>query len=115
MTHKPSTPNPPLKPAVLHILLALTKGELHGLAIADQAAAASGGAVRLGPGTLYRSLDDMKSQGLVENVALRRGDDPRRKNYRITGEGRRVLRIEMGRLARLVTYARDRDLLPEGT
>lgn len=115
MTRKTSIPNPPLKPPVLHILLALTEGELHGLAIADQAAEASGGAVRLGPGTLYRSLDEMKALELVENVPLRAGDDPRRKNYRLTGKGRQVLEAEVRRLARLVTYARDRDLLPEGT
>ena len=115
MTRESPTPEPPLKPAVLHILLALTRGELHGLAIADLAAEASDGAVKLGPGTLYRSLDEMRSLELVENVPLRAGDDPRRKNYRITKRGRRVLEMEMRRLARLVTYARDRDLLPEGT
>lgn len=104
----------PLKPAVLHILLALSEEELHGLGIADEAAVASGGSVKLGPGTLYRSLDEMRTMALVESVPLRDGNDPRRKYYRITRKGRQLLQAEMARLARLVSYARDRDLLPEG-
>jgi len=105
---------PPLKPAVLHILLALTKGELHGLGIADEAAEASGGSVKLGPGTLYRSLDEMRAMELVEKVEPEPDSDPRRKYYRITNDGRQLLQAEMARLERLVTYARERDLLPEG-
>ena len=109
----PTPEHPPLKPAVLHILLALTRGDLHGLGIADEALAASGGAVRLGPGTLYRSLDEMSGRGLVEKVASSPEDDPRRKYYRITDAGRELLQADVARLAKLVRYARDRDLLPE--
>ncbi len=104
----------PLKPAVLHILLALTKGELHGLGIADEAADASGGSVKLGPGTLYRSLDEMRAMALVEKVPTHPNEDPRRKYYRITDQGRQLLRAEMARLERLVRQARDRQLLEEG-
>ena len=114
MARTQSTDDLPLKPAVLHILLALTKGELHGLGIADEAAEASGGSVKLGPGTLYRSLDEMHAMELVEKVPLQKGSDPRRKYYRITGSGRQLLQAEMARLARLVSYAKDRKLLPEG-
>lgn len=113
MAHDPTSEDLPLKPAVLHILLALTKGELHGLGIADEAVEASGGSVRLGPGTLYRSLDEMSAMELVEKVAPRPDSDPRRKYYRITRQGRQLLRAEMARLARLVSYARERKLLPE--
>ncbi|MGD8276621.1 MAG: PadR family transcriptional regulator [Gemmatimonadota bacterium] len=106
---------PPLRPAVLHILLALAEGELHGLGIADAVAAASEGVVSLGPGTLYRSLDEMRGMGLIEQVAAPSSDaDPRRKYYRITAAGRGVLAAEVGRLGRLVEFARERDVLAEG-
>lgn len=106
---------PPLRPAVLHILLALADGDLHGLGIADAVSLASEGVVNLGPGTLYRSLDEMRSEGLIEQVAAPSSDsDPRRKYYRITGSGRALLSAEVGRLGRLVEYAREHAVQPEG-
>ena len=103
-----------LRPPVLHILLALAGRDLHGLGIADEAERASEGAVELGPGTLYRSLSDMAESGLVRQVPPPREDaDPRRKYYRITGQGRRALAAEMARLQRLVETARALDVLPE--
>jgi DNA-binding PadR family transcriptional regulator len=105
----------PLKPPVLHILLALSSGELHGLGIADQVEEASGGVVTLGPGTLYRSLDEMEEAKLVERAAAPDADaDPRRKYYRITRRGEGLLQAEMERLNRMVALARARHVLPEG-
>ncbi len=104
----------PLKSPVLHILLALSSGDRHGLGIADDVAAATEGAVELGPGTLYRSLDQMRDSGLVERVDHPEPSaDPRRKYYRITPTGTRLLRAEMMRLERLVERARARRVLPE--
>jgi DNA-binding PadR family transcriptional regulator len=98
----------PLRPAVFHILLALARGELHGLGIADEVARASEGLVNLGPGTLYRTLDEMRVEALVERaVAPGVGSDPRRKYYRITSLGRALLQAELSRLQRLVARARD--------
>lgn len=108
------TPAVPLKSPVLHILLALSTGDLHGLGIADEVASASGGAVELGPGTLYRSLDQMRASGLVTRVAApEAAADPRRKYYRITPAGSRLLQAEVARLQRLVAYARTSRVLPE--
>jgi DNA-binding PadR family transcriptional regulator len=105
----------PLKPPVLHILLALSSGDLHGLGIADQVEESSDGVVTLGPGTLYRSLDEMEDAGLVERAEPPEVDaDPRRKYYRITGRGEGLLRAEMERLERMVGLARSRHVLPEG-
>lgn len=104
----------PLRPAVLHILLALSAGELHGLGIADEVERTSDGVMELGPGTLYRSLAEMARTGLIRNVEAPVGDaDPRRKYYALTDEGRRLLTAEAGRLERLVERARARSVLPE--
>lgn len=104
----------PLKTAVFHILLALSEDNRHGLGIADEVEHASSGAVRLGPGTLYRSLKEMTAGGLVEEVPPTREDeDPRRKFYRITQKGREILQAEARRYERVVDVARRRRVLPE--
>jgi DNA-binding PadR family transcriptional regulator len=100
----------PLKPSVFHILLALSQGQMHGLAIADSVEEETGGQIRLGPGTLYRSLKEMAEARLVQQVKV--GDeDPRRKIYEIRGEGRTLVRAEAERLARVVEVARSRKVL----
>ena len=103
------TPNPP----VFHILLALSERPLHGLGIAERVETASDGRVRLGPGTLYRSLKEMVGSGLIREVdAPEPGADPRRRYYALTSLGLRVAEDEAERLERLVGVARDRNLLP---
>jgi DNA-binding PadR family transcriptional regulator len=107
------TTHPPLKPPVLHILVALSEGALHGLAIADHVDEASGGVIHLGPGTLYRSLDDMQEADLIQKSDPPSTDaDPRRKYYRITPRGEGLLQLEMERFERLVNHARSRKILP---
>ena len=105
---------PPLRPAVFHILLALSTGDRHGLGIADEVEQASAGRVELGPGTLYRSLAEMVDAGLIRSV---RGPtpeaDPRRKHYRMTPVGRSALTEEARRLQQLVGAARARHVLPD--
>lgn len=109
-THKT---RPPLRPPVLHILLALSDGALHGLGIADHVEAASEGVMVLGPGTLYRSLDEMQEVGLIaRSDPPGKGADPRRKYYRITSRGQELLRLEMERLERLVDRAKARRVIP---
>lgn len=102
----------PLRPPVFHILLALSNRNLHGLGIAAEVETTSGGALELGPGTLYRSLAEMAAYGLVQVVtASPEGADPRRKYYRITPEGERLVRAEAERLARVVAEAQARNVL----
>jgi DNA-binding PadR family transcriptional regulator len=99
---------------VFHILLALATADLHGLGIAEEVERATDGSVELGPGTLYRSLKEMASGGLIAEVPPPAEDaDPRRKYYRIRPRGRDVLTREAARLARVVDLARQRDVLPE--
>lgn len=106
----------PLRPAVFLILLALSSGDRHGLGIADDVERATGGAVELGPGTLYRSLGEMVEAGLIRSVRAPEQDaDPRRKYYRITAGGRALLAAEARRLQQLVGAARARNILTDST
>jgi len=106
----------PLTPAVFHILLTLADGERHGYAIMQEVAGRTGGQVRLGPGTLYRSIKRMLEDGLIQESDQRHDpelDDERRIYYRLTDFGQRAAAAEAGRLARLVGVARAKNLLPE--
>lgn len=104
----------PLTPVVLHILLSLADGEQHGYAIAQSVETLTEGTVRMGPGTLYGSIGRMVTGGLIEETArprARGGDDERRRFYRMTALGRRVLESETDRLARVVALARAKNVL----
>jgi DNA-binding PadR family transcriptional regulator len=104
----------PLTPAVFHILLALAEGERHGYAIMRDIAEHSGGAVRLGPGTLYRSIKAMLSDALIVEASERPDpelDDERRRYYRLTPFGQRVAQAEALRLAQLVRLAQSKRLV----
>jgi DNA-binding PadR family transcriptional regulator len=105
----------PLTTAAFHILVALAAGEMHGYGIMQEVSERSDGTVRLGPGTLYRSIQRLLSDGLIEEVAERpdpKLDDERRRYYRLTPFGLQVAQGEAQRLARLVRMAQSRRLLP---
>jgi DNA-binding PadR family transcriptional regulator len=104
----------PLTPAVFAILLALAGGERHGYGIIKEVEAITQGQTRLGPGTLYRSLKQMLSAGLIEEASERPDpalDDERRRYYRLTPLGGQAARAEAARLERLVSQAHARHLL----
>jgi DNA-binding PadR family transcriptional regulator len=105
----------PLTPAVFHILLALADGEKHGYAIMQEVGARTGGAMRMGPGTLYGSIQRMLKDGLIVE-AQERADpvhgEERRRYYRLTGFGQRVLQAEARRLEQLVQIAQSKQVLP---
>ena len=106
----------PLRPGVFHILLALAGGALHGLGIAEAVDEATAGSVRLGPGTLYRSLKEMARDGLISEVpAPSESEDPRRRFYNITKRGRALVQAEAERLARIVDVARENRVLPSAS
>ena len=99
----------PLTPAVFHILLALADGEKHGYAIMREVEDMTEGKVQMGPGTLYGSIKRMLAAGLIEESDDRPDptlDDERRRYYRLTGLGRKVLRQETERMAELMALAR---------
>jgi DNA-binding PadR family transcriptional regulator len=101
----------PLTPAVFAILLALAGGEKHGYAIMKGAAEPEGGAIKLGPGTLYGTIDRMIRDHLIEETGFT--DDARRRYYRITGLGHRVFAAELSRVGNIVRAARGKTL-PKG-
>ena len=112
---KPNLPAPetllPLPPATFHILIALAAGDRHGYALIQEIAASTDNRIRLGAGTLYRSLQRMLEQGLIIETGDRPAaelDDERRRYYRITPFGRAVAEAEARRLAGLVRMARRR-------
>lgn len=113
--NKPQSPQDllPLTPPVFHILLALADDERHGYGIMQDVARQTDNALQLGPGTLYGCLKRMLAAGMVEESDVRPDpalDDERRRYYRMTPLGQRVVRAEAQRLANAVTTAKTRRL-----
>ena len=107
-----------MPPAVFHILTVLAQSDQHGYAIQRAIRDQTAGRVRLGPGTLYRSIQRMLEDGLIEELDDRpdpEQDDERRRYYRITRLGRNAARAEAQRLADLVALARASGLSPRRT
>lgn len=108
-------PIPPLTPAAFQVLLALATGQAHGYAVMQFIEQVTAGTVRLGPGTLYRTIGRLLADGLVEEVA---GGDPdaphdaRRRYYRLTPLGRQAAHAEAELLQRMVAAATQAGLLP---
>jgi DNA-binding PadR family transcriptional regulator len=104
----------PLSPPVFHILLALVDEERHGYGIMQEIKIRTEGQVRLVPGTLYGAIKRLLAQKLIEEVDARPDpaiDDERRRYYRLTDFGQRVLRAEAARLASLARQAEAKQLL----
>lgn len=95
----------PLKTNWFHILLSLAGENQHGYGIMQEVLDRTGGKVRLWPATLYGSLKRLIEAGLIEESDERPAhefDDARRRYYRLTRLGRRVLQAESQRLQELV-------------
>src|SRR5580658_1658632 len=94
-----------LKPHWFHVLLSLADQEQHGYGIMQEVLARTSGKVRLWPATLYGTLKRLMDEDLIEESATRPApeqDDARRRYYRLTRLGRRVLAAESERLEDLV-------------
>jgi DNA-binding PadR family transcriptional regulator len=103
-------PNPrqflPLKPVDFQLLLALAEGDRHGYALVQAIAERTDGIVTLEPGNLYRVIKRLLADGLVvetERRVVPELDDERRRYYRLTALGGRVLAEEVRRLEALVS------------
>jgi len=103
----------PLTPVTLNLLLALADEERHGYGIMLEVGERTG--KKPGPGTLYTSIKRLVSGGLIEESGERpapESDDERRRYYRLTGFGARVLAAEVGRLEATVRAARSKGAYP---
>lgn len=97
------------------MLLSLLREPRHGYALKEEIAERSGGGVKLGPGTLYRTIRDLVRDGLIEETPGELDpaeDDERRRYYRITDFGRSVVAAEARRLEELVNVVRSERLIP---
>jgi DNA-binding PadR family transcriptional regulator len=107
--------NTPLTPAVLHILLALSTRERHGYGIMKQVEEESSGKVKMGPGTLYGSLNRMIDAELIQESEKKidpEMDDERRVYYKISALGKKALAAELARYNEVVSLAKRHSLLP---
>ena len=107
----------PLTPRTFHILLALKDGTEHGYAIMKEVESRSEGRVRIGPGTLYEGISRLVEGGLLREVkggAAAMVDRRRRRFYKLTALGGKVMRLEAQRMADLVGFAREAELLVGG-
>ena len=95
----------PLKSNWFHILISLAGGEQHGYGIMQEVLERSDGKVRLWPATLYGSLKRLIQNGLIVESGERPApefDDARRRYYKLTPLGQKVLDHESQRLRDLV-------------
>jgi DNA-binding PadR family transcriptional regulator len=103
----------PLTPAVFFILFALAEGEKHGYAIMQQVSLLSDGKFRMGPGTLYTTIQRLLELSLIEEIDANSGS--RRRYYRLTRTGKLVFKAEVGRMDAVVRLAlQHRRVLREG-
>jgi DNA-binding PadR family transcriptional regulator len=104
----------PLPSAAFQILLALVDEDLHGYGIMRQVEEQTDGRMRLGPGTLYSSIETLLEGKFIEEVGVRedaRLGHERRRYYRLTSAGRKLARSEAERLADLLRAARAKKVL----
>ena len=108
----------PLTPAVFFILLALAEGERHGYAIMQGVASLSDNRVRMGPGTLYTTIQRLLDQLLIEETqgtGEPADHESRRRYYKLTRTGKSLLASEIDRMESLLRRVRQKKLIPKGT
>jgi DNA-binding PadR family transcriptional regulator len=104
----------PLPSAAFQILLSLAGEDLHGYGIMREVAEQTDGRMRLGPGTLYSSIQTLLEAKLIEELDQRETTKighERRRYYRLTLAGRKLARSEADRLANLLRVARAKKIL----
>ena len=97
----------PLKPKMLHILLALADGPRHGYSVMQEVSARTDGQVRLWPAAMYGALRELEElDWIAESDQRPTDDDERRRYFALTALGKRVLDAEVRRLEAIVDLAR---------
>ena len=101
----------PLPSAAFQILLALVDGDLHGYGIMRAVEEQTSGRVRLGPGTLYSSLQTLRYAGAIKEVENEAAGTERRRHYRLSAAGRKLVRSEAERMEEMVRVARAKKVM----
>ena len=99
----------PLKPKVLHILLAVADGPRHGYNIMQEVGERTDGKVRLWPAAMYGLLRELEKADFIvesDNRPAAGQDDERRRYFALTPLGKRVLEAEVRRLEAIIDHAR---------
>ena len=100
-----------LKNNYFHILVALSRCDMHGFAIQRDVKEQTGGQLHLWPATLYGSLDELCGRGLIQELKgpdERPSESEKRRYYRITESGRQVVSTEAERMMALARIAQER-------
>src|SRR6266699_3868598 len=106
----------PLTPAVFFILFALADGEKHGYAIMQSVSRISNNHFRMGPGTLYSTIQRLLDLDLIEEtegVGGQSDHEDRRRYYKLTRTGKAILAADISRMESVVRLARDKKLVPK--
>jgi len=103
----------PLTNVSLYVLLAVADDPLHGYGIIKDVERRTDGLVVLEAGTLYAAVKRLRDAGLLQaDLTRRSGDDSRRRYYRLSALGKRVLRAECDRLRAVLDLAQEKQVLP---
>ena len=97
----PKKPLESLTESMFYVLMAFSAAECCGAEVVQFVAARTGGALRLGPATLYTILAKFEEVGYLTETAV----DGRRRTYAITAAGRAAYQAELKRLQRIVADA----------
>lgn len=102
----------PLTPAVFFVLFALADGEKHGYAVMQHVTVLSDGKFRMGPGTLYTTIQRLLELSLIEEIANHDEGQRRRRYYSLTGAGEALLYAEFNRMDAVLRLAHQKKMVP---
>ncbi|MGA8529839.1 MAG: PadR family transcriptional regulator [Acidobacteriaceae bacterium] len=102
----------PLAPSQFFVLFALAEGEKHGYRVMQDVKLLSSGTVRMGPATLYTTIQKLSDQGFIEEISSK--TDDRRRTYRLTSTGKRLLDAEFSRQHNVLALAKRKKVFSAG-
>lgn len=108
----------PLKAVDVLVLTMLSAGDRHGYGIRQDIIDHTSGSIALEAGNLYRTIRRLEADGLIDESGRRPAadsDDERRRYYRLTPFGKRVLAAELERLRTLVKLGEERRIIAPAT
>jgi DNA-binding PadR family transcriptional regulator len=95
----------PLTPAVFYVMLALSSGPKHGYAIMQETGTLSEASFKMGPATLYSTIQRLVGLDLINEINDATGEDSRRRYYELTHSGRQLLEVEVKRMSAIARRA----------